>query len=112
VVVCFALRYLVNITSFWLLDIRGVMSAWALTSGLFCGLTMPITFFPQWVQAALWLTPFPAIMQVPLDTALERHGAGVDAGLIGIQALWAVLLLAVCLLVQRRAVRRLVVQGG
>ncbi len=110
--VSFALRYLVNLSSFWLLDIRGVMTAWVLCSSLFSGLTMPIGFFPAWARAVLWLTPFPAIMQVPLDTALERHVGWPAAGMIGLQVAWVVALLAICWLVQRRAVRRLVVQGG
>jgi ABC-2 type transport system permease protein len=112
IVVSFGCRYLVNLTAFWLLDNRGVQTAWALMSGLFCGLTMPIGFFPVWAQNVLWLTPFPAIMQVPLDTALERRGTAVSLGLIGSQVVWIAMLLALCLLVQRRAVRRLVVQGG
>ena len=35
-----------------------------------------------------------------------------SSGLVGVQVVWAVLLLALCRLVQRRAERRLVVQGG
>lgn len=112
VVICFSMRYLVNLTSFWLLDNRGIMTAWALTSGLFSGLTMPITFFPDWAQVLIWLTPFPAIMQVPLDTAMERHTHLSGLGLIGLQAGWVALLIVGCLAVERRAVRRLVVQGG
>ena len=35
-----------------------------------------------------------------------------ELGLVGLQAGWAVLLLVLCRLVQRRAEHRLVVQGG
>lgn len=112
VVICFAMRYLTNLAAFWLLDVRGLLTAWALTSGLFCGMTMPITFFPHWAQVVLWLTPYPAIMQVPLDVAMERYAGGQTALLLAVQLFWVVALLWICLLVERRAVRRLVVQGG
>lgn len=62
---------------------------------------------------SLWLaTPFPSLMQTPLDVVVERDRLPVQAGLVGVQVVWAVLLLFACHLVQRRAERRLVVQGG
>jgi ABC-2 type transport system permease protein len=36
----------------------------------------------------------------------------LQAGLVGLQVVWAVALLTACVVVQRRAERRMVVQGG
>ncbi len=113
VVVCYGCRYLVNAAGYWLLDIRGVVAAWAFASTLLGGMLFPLRFLPDAWWAAIYLaTPFPSILQIPLDVLVERDPAGVQAGLVGVQAVWALLILAACALVQRRAERRLVIQGG
>jgi ABC-2 type transport system permease protein len=112
VMVSFGVRYLVNLCAFWLLDVRGVISAWGIASNTLTGLTVPIPLFPAWAQAVLWATPFPSMFQAPLDVLVERGGTGHQALLVAGQAGWVAVLLAVGHAVQRRAVRKLVVQGG
>ncbi|MFI6129004.1 ABC transporter permease [Micromonospora sp. NPDC051141] len=113
VVVCFGCRYLVNATAYWLQDVRGPMILWTLGSGVLAGLYFPLGFLPGWLEATLrYATPFPSLLQVPLDVLVEREPMSTGLGLVGLQLGWAVLLLALCRLVQRRAERRLVVQGG
>lgn len=113
VLTSFGCRYLINATSYWLLDIRGVQLAWMLGSGLLSGLYFPLRFLPDWAVTILWVaTPFPSILQTPLDVVVERDPLPTRFGMVGLQVAWAVLLIAACGLVQRRAERRLVVQGG
>lgn len=113
VVLCFACRFLVNATAYWLQDVRGPMILWTLGSGVLAGLYFPLRFLPDWLELPLRFgTPFPGLFQVPLDVLVERDPTGAQLGLVGLQAGWAVALIALCRLVQRRAERRLVVQGG
>ncbi|HEX8629400.1 MAG TPA: ABC-2 family transporter protein [Catenuloplanes sp.] len=113
VVMSFGCRYLVNATAYWLQDARGALVLWTFSSGLLAGLYFPLRFLPDGVSTVLWLaTPFPGLLQTPLDVLVERDSPALQVGLVGLQVIWAVLLLAVCALVQRRAERRLVVQGG
>jgi viologen exporter family transport system permease protein len=113
VVVCFACRYLVNAAGFWLLDIRGIMMIWTFGTAVLTGLAFPLHFLPSGLVTALWvLTPFPSIMQAPLDVLVEHGSAPVQLGVIAGQAAWAAVLLGICWHVQRRAERRLVIQGG
>jgi ABC-2 type transport system permease protein len=77
------------------------------------GLYFPLRFLPDWLVIALWLgTPFPSLLQAPLDVLVERDPAARQAAVVALQAAWAGILLAACVAVQRRAERRLVVQGG
>jgi ABC-2 type transport system permease protein len=72
-IVCFACRYLVNAAAYWLLDARGPQVLWTLASGVLGGLYFPLWFLPR--AAALTLiaaTPFPSILQLPLDILVER----------------------------------------
>ncbi|MDX3657043.1 ABC-2 family transporter protein [Streptomyces sp. ID05-26A] len=108
-VISFACRFLIDASAFWLLDNRGLYGFWNVTSGLLCGLTVPITFFPEWARDVLWMTPFPALMQAPIDVFL---GHGDPARILLHQVFWAVALLAAGHLVLQRAVRKVVVQGG
>lgn len=109
VVVSFGIRFLINCSTFWLLDARGVLAMWGVTGGVLSGLVIPLPWFPAWAQAVLSWTPFPAIMQGPIDVFTER----VDPwGVLAHQAGWALMLLLAGRLVLARGVRRLVVQGG
>ncbi|WP_252436553.1 ABC transporter permease [Pseudonocardia humida] len=109
VVVSFALRFLLDLSTFWLLDSRGVRSVYNGLGGVLAGLTVPLAFFPDALRGLLYATPFPAILQTPIDVFTERDGL---AALLAHQLLWAVALLALGRLVLARATRKLVVQGG
>jgi ABC-2 type transport system permease protein len=113
VVLCFACRYLVNSVAYWLTDIRGPMIAWLVGSGVLGGLFFPLRFLPEQFMVALWVaTPFPSMLQTPLDVLVERDPPALRCGIVALQAMWVALLLACCVVVQRRAERRLVIQGG
>jgi ABC-2 type transport system permease protein len=112
-VACFACRFLVNASGYWLLDIRGPLILWMIATGVLGGLYFPIRFLPDWLAAAAWvLTPLPSLFQTPLDVLVERDGPAGQLALVALQAGWAGLLLLTCRIVQRRAERKLVVQGG
>lgn len=113
VVVCFAGRYLVNAVGFWLLDVRGVLLAWTAGTSLLTGLAFPVHFVPDWLTTAVWVgTPFPSMLQAPLDVLVERGSRLTLLGEVTGQLAWAVVLLALCWYVQHRATAKLVVQGG
>ncbi|KHD76609.1 membrane protein [Actinoplanes utahensis] len=113
VIICFGCRYAVNATAYWLQDARGPITLWTLGSGVLGGLYFPLRLLPEEVAVVLWVaTPLPSLLQTPLDVIAERDGPALQTGLVGLQAGWAVVILAVAVLVQRRAERRLVVQGG
>ncbi|HET9517028.1 MAG TPA: ABC-2 family transporter protein [Actinoplanes sp.] len=112
-VVCFACRFLVNAVAYWVHDARGPIVLWALGSGVLSGLYFPLRFLPDWLAVTLWVaTPFPSLLQTTLDVLVERDPPALQTGLVGLQAAWAAALLALCVLVQHRAERRLVAQGG
>src|SRR5688572_30043898 len=72
-VVCFGCRFLVNAAAYWLLDARGPQIAWTLCSGALGGLYFPLWFLPENAAVAVIVaTPFPSIIQLPLDVLVER----------------------------------------
>jgi ABC-2 type transport system permease protein len=113
VIICFFCRYLVNATGFWLLDVRGVNLAWLFLAGMIGGLYFPIRFLPEWLAALLWFgTPGPSLFQAPMDILVERDAVPIRFGIVGVQVIWVFVLWWACYAVQRRAERKLVIQGG
>ncbi|HKT02797.1 MAG TPA: ABC-2 family transporter protein [Rugosimonospora sp.] len=113
VLLSFACRYLVNAAAFWLLDARGPQVAWNLAATLLGGLYFPLRFLPGPVLAVIWLgTPFPSLMQGPVDIVVERVTLAGQLGILAVQVAWVVLMFWLCRTVQRVAERKLVVQGG
>lgn len=112
VTVSFAIRYLVALSAFWLLDSRGVQVLVGVAAIFFSGMVLPLVVFPGWLGDLAMTLPFAALIQVPIDVFLGEHtGAGVLKA-FAFQAGWAVVLLAAGAAVTRRATRRVVVQGG
>jgi ABC-2 type transport system permease protein len=113
VVVCFACRYLVNATAYWLLDARGPQMGWVAVSASLSGMAFPLGFLPAPVTRVLYLaTPLPSLIQVPSDVLVERHPLPTTSAMVTGQAAWAVIMLTLARVVQRRAERKLVIQGG
>jgi ABC-2 type transport system permease protein len=112
VVVSFGIRMLVTASAFWLLDDTGVRNLQIVCAMFFSGLVVPLVLFPGWTRDVAMALPWAAFLQVPADIWLGRR-AGADAWLgLGFQALWAVVLLALCGRVLARARHKVVVQGG
>lgn len=112
VTISFGIRWLSNTSAFWLLDDRGVMIIVGTAIALFSGFALPVGFFPDWLAALAYLTPFPAVVQIPVDIFVGRlSGADLWTGL-AVQAGWAVALLLAARGAFALGVRRLVVQGG
>ncbi|GAA2164831.1 ABC transporter permease [Humibacillus xanthopallidus] len=112
VVVAFAGNFVINLLAFWLVEIRGITLLWMITGGLLCGLYLPVPWFPDWLRTIATWSPFPSMLQQPIDILAGRVvGAGIATSL-AIQLFWVTALLALGQVVLRAGRRRLEVQGG
>ncbi len=111
-VVSFALRFLVALTAFWLLDGAGVTQVTMLAGTFFSGMLLPLNVFPGALGEVARALPWSALLQVPADVFLGRHtGLGLLRTYV-FQLGWAAVLLTAGRLLQAAATRRVVVQGG
>ncbi len=112
VTVAFSGNFVINLLAFWLVEIRGITLLWMITGGLLCGLYLPVPWFPDWLRTVANWSPFPSMLQNPIDILADRVvGAGI-ATAVAQQVFWAVALLALGQVVLRAGRRRLEVQGG
>lgn len=112
VVVGFAIRFLVALCAFWLLDGTGVTQAAWIIGLFFSGMMLPLNVFPSALGEVARALPWSALLQVPADVLLERHRGTGALRALAFQAGWAAVLLAAGRLLQAVATRRVVVQGG
>ncbi|MFG3097076.1 ABC transporter permease [Streptomyces sp. NPDC048202] len=105
----FGIRYLLALSTFWLLDGAGITRiAWL--AGHFCsGMLLPLNVFPGTLGEVVRALPWSALLQAPADVLLGRAN---PLGTWLFQAGWAVALLGAGRLLQSVATRRVVVQGG
>ncbi|MGI8404690.1 MAG: ABC transporter permease [Thermomicrobiales bacterium] len=109
VTVSFTLRFLLNISGFWVIDHRGINYVAMATLNLLSGFMIPLAFFPDPVLRVINLLPFRAIMMIPGEIYLGQ--IGIWQGL-GIQLFWTLVLIAVSAWVFSFGERKVVVQGG
>jgi ABC-2 type transport system permease protein len=110
--ISFAWRFLVNLTSFWSPDARGIARGAYTFSQFLCGFILPLRLFPDWFSRLCFYTPFPAMFNVPGEIYLGIiAGPDLSRALIT-QVGWFVLLALACHFALRAGLRRLVIQGG
>jgi ABC-2 type transport system permease protein len=112
VVTSFAIRFLVACSAFWLLDQTGVRMLSGVLAIFLSGMTLPLVIFPEPLRSIAFALPWASYLQTPADIWLgHRAGAGLVTGL-AVQAVWILVLLAMCQWVLDAATRKVVVQGG
>ena len=112
VVVSFAIRFLLASTAFWILDANGPRVLGGVVALFFSGMVLPLVIFPGWLRDVALALPWASYLQTPADIWLGHREGWSLLGALGLQALWAVALLAVCQVVLHAATRKVVVQGG
>ncbi len=108
----FGWRFLVSTLGFWAVNATGYARL-AYFAVLFpSGFAVPLAFMPGWLQAVCNVTPFPSIINTPVEIYLG-HARGVEAmGLIGLQTVWLAVLVALGRWAAEAGRRKLTIQGG
>jgi ABC-2 type transport system permease protein len=112
VVISFGVRYAVALSGFWMLDNRGAWQIMAMTTMFFAGIAVPLTFLPDALVGPVRWLPFAGIAQLPSEIFLGKHDALGMIAILGRQAGWAIVLLALGRAIGARAFHKVVVQGG
>jgi ABC-2 type transport system permease protein len=110
--VAFGWRYLLQLTAFWLLDVRGANQLGWLAAQFLSDAFLPIVFFPLWLETVCRALPVASMLQLPVGVWLGQNDGVELLGVFALQAAWAVALVVAGRRVMGRAVRRVVVQGG
>jgi ABC-2 type transport system permease protein len=102
---------LVGLTAFWIHEVNSIY--WVVQKFTFIlgGLMLPLSFYPAWLRDVARATPFANILEGPAALLLESPPwSAVELSLRLVA--WSALLIAVAILVLRRAVAMLEPGGG
>lgn len=106
------INLLVSMTSFWTLEIGGLLVLYRFASAFLSGALIPLWFMPGWLRPVIGWLPFQAQIYAPLSIWFGTlHGPGV-LGTLALQLGWVLVLFGLLQLVWRRAVHKVVVLGG
>ena len=108
----YAFRYLLNLPSFWSPNALGFIRLGFGVSWFLSGFLMPLRFFPEWFVRLCYLTPFPYMVNSPIEIYLGLLTPPAMLRVLLAQAVWIGILVAAGQAVARRGIRRLVIQGG
>ncbi len=107
-----AIQSLVYMGSFWTISTRGsAMLAYAVIT-LFCGLVVPLDFFPPALRAIADALPFRGIYDTPAKLYGGLMGGGRAIAALAHQAAWTALLAAAGAVLAKRGTARLEIAGG
>lgn len=112
VTISFYCRYAANVLGFWLLDTRGVRTLYLVSSSFLAGLYVPVGLFPGWLHTLAYCTPFPSILQTPINVISGHDTGSVAATDLVMQVGWVAVTCLIGRVLTSSGRSRLVVQGG
>ncbi len=104
--------YSIALLGFWVVETRGFMMAYAVGGSFLAGLAIPVRLMPGWLAAIADATPFPSMLQAPLDIAAGRVLGMEAVAVFGGQLAWLTVMGLLVAGISRLGRRHLEVQGG
>lgn len=108
----FGVRFLVQLSAFWLLDSRGTKQLVDTLTMFSSGVMAPLMLFPDWLEPVARALPFAGMIQTPVEVYLGSMSGNDAITAIGVQLAWVVVLFVGGRALLVNATRRVVIQGG
>ncbi len=100
----------IGLFAFWMHDCMPVYMVWQKLAFVLGGLMLPLSIYPEWLRSIALASPFAAMLYGPGHLVI---GGSAPVESIALQLIaWCAMATVVLLLLERRALRRLVVEGG
>ena len=108
----FFISYTMAMLAFWLLEISTFIFILFAFEFIASGHLFPLDLLPPALQHALYFTPFPSMLYVPIGIYMGKiAGAGIWLGLL-VQSLWLLLAYALARFAWRRGIKKYAAFGG
>ncbi len=107
----YLLTMMVGLCAFWVEEVRGIDFVYNKLLFTIGGMMIPLEMMPDMLRSVCEYLPFQAIVYFAAKTAVQFDGVAMIK-MIGIQALWVLLISCVLVLIYKRGVKKLNVNGG
>ncbi|MFC8531490.1 ABC transporter permease [Nocardia sp. NPDC057227] len=97
---------------FWVVETRGLRTLHQVLGSFLAGLFVPVHLFPGWLGAIAAATPFPSVLQAPVDVLSGRVTGTAALAVVGVQLFWVLAMAALGQALLAAGRRKLEVQGG
>lgn len=112
VALSFLCLFAVGLIGFWVVETRGIRVLYQICGTFLAGLFVPVHMFPAWLRTAAHATPFPSILQSPIDILSGRVTGMESVMVLATQVFWVLAVGAIGRVLVAAGRRRLEVQGG
>lgn len=110
--VAMLLTVCIGMISFWTIETEGMGLLYQLVSQFFAGALVPLVMFPAGLRILAEALPFQATAYTPVAIYVGTMHGGAAVAALGVQVAWVAALAVVVHLMWKRALYRVVVQGG
>ena len=107
-----AFSMLIYISAFYTLSANGIRILAVSTIEFFAGGVIPLPFFPEALQPIMYALPFASMQNTPFLIYVGHTAGGEIVSSIALQAFWLAALVLAGRALMKRALKRVVVQGG
>ncbi|MFI6173340.1 ABC transporter permease [Nocardia sp. NPDC051052] len=112
VAISFLCLFAVALIGFWVVETRGLRVLYQVTGTFLAGLFVPVHMFPGWLRTIAQATPFPSILQSPIDVLSGRITGLAAVGVVAVQVCWVLVIGGIGRVLLAAGRRKLEVQGG
>ncbi|MEV6557605.1 ABC-2 family transporter protein [Nocardia sp. NPDC051756] len=112
VAISFLCLFAVALIGFWVVETRGLRVLYQVTGTFLAGLFVPVHMFPGWLRTIAQATPFPSILQSPIDVLSGRITGLAAVGVVAVQVFWVLVVGGLGRVLLAAGRRKLEVQGG
>ena len=105
-----AASYMIGASCLWFVQAEPASWVWQKSIFLFGAMIWPVIFYPVWLHALVWFTPFPAVLMLAGNWMLPLGPTDYILGFVH-QMLWAIAFFKITLWLDLRILRR-VQEGG
>lgn len=103
---------ILHILTFYTLEADGIVGMFATVAEIFSGSTVPIPFFPKFLQIIAYILPFRYIADLPLRIYCGSISISSAIPNILLQIVWTIIMIVIGYQLTKNALKKVVVQGG
>jgi len=107
-----AYTMIVYSTCFFTISSEGIRAILVPVTDLLAGGVIPLPFMPDWLSKIVHYSPFGSVLNAPLRIYSGDIAGAAAVESILLQVFWLIALVIIGILMQRRGMRRICVQGG